>query len=260
MGTKVQALRRLAAERLGALIRAAAGDDGRLGGENWAGREAWLERTLAAIPAGSRILDAGAGELQYKRFCGHLEYVSQDLGQYTGQGDGRGLQQGGWDNSRLDLIGDIAALPLAAESFDAVMCIEVLEHVPAPVAALQELVRLLRPGGALIVTAPFAALTHFAPFFYQTGYTRYFYEHWLRRLGCTIEELRPNGSYFAYLAQELRRLDGVSRMYAGRRLAIGERLLVHRTIRLLARLAAADRGSSELLAYGMLVRARKVAP
>src|SRR6266853_6940043 len=55
-------------------------------------RQAWLTKTLAALPAGSRILDAGAGELRNRAMCGHLAYVSQDFCQYDGGGDGRGLQ------------------------------------------------------------------------------------------------------------------------------------------------------------------------
>lgn len=51
-------------------------------------REEWLKKTLPAIPSDSRILDAGAGELQYKEFCNHLEYVSQDFRKYDGKGDG----------------------------------------------------------------------------------------------------------------------------------------------------------------------------
>ena len=51
--------------------------------------EKWLGKTLSQIPAGSRILDAGAGELKYKKFCAHLNYVSQDFGQYDGKGDGK---------------------------------------------------------------------------------------------------------------------------------------------------------------------------
>ena len=61
-----------------------------VGTQNQAMREHWLETTLAALPAGARILDAGAGELQYKRFCGHLAYVSQDFGKYDGKGDNAG--------------------------------------------------------------------------------------------------------------------------------------------------------------------------
>src|SRR5712664_1290824 len=70
-------------------------------------RETWVERKLSELPAGSRILDAGAGELQYKRFCGHLKYVSQDFGSYDGAGDGSGLQTGTWDTSRTDIVCDI---------------------------------------------------------------------------------------------------------------------------------------------------------
>ena len=107
------------------------------------------------MPVGSRILDAGAGELQYKPFCAHLDYVSQDFAQYDGQGNSVGLQTGTWDQTQLDIVSDITAIPEPDGSFDAIMCVEVLEHVPAPVDALNEFGRLLRLDGILIVTAPF---------------------------------------------------------------------------------------------------------
>ena len=61
-------------------------------GRNEHARRAWLARTLAAVPAKTRILDAGAGELGNRPLCAHLDYVSQDFCQYEGQGDGQGLQ------------------------------------------------------------------------------------------------------------------------------------------------------------------------
>lgn len=147
-GTAVQMMAHTLSRRiLYRLFAILVGEERGCGTRNQATREAWLERTLASIPAGSRILDAGAGELQYKRFCSHLQYVSQDFGQYDGQGDGIGLQKGSWDQSRLDIISDITAIPEPDASFDAIMCIEVLEHLPAPVDALRELIRLLKPGG-----------------------------------------------------------------------------------------------------------------
>jgi len=45
---------------------------GRCGTQNKANRDAWLERTLASILPGQRMLDVGAGELQYKQFYAHL--------------------------------------------------------------------------------------------------------------------------------------------------------------------------------------------
>ena len=230
---------------------------GDVGRTNKLNRDQWLEKTLTAIPAGSRILDAGAGELQYRALCSHLDYVSQDFAQYDGSGDGAGLQTGEFDNSRLDIVSDIASIPEPDASFDAIMCIEVLEHVPHPVEALRELVRLLKPGGTLIVTAPFCSLTHYAPYFFQTGYSRYFYEHWLSELGCSIEEIDYNGSYFEYVAQELRRLPLMAKQYTPKHLNYSDNRKIAEVLTLLEELSSSDTQSQELLAYGLHILAMK---
>ncbi len=49
---------------------------------------------------------------------------------------------------------DIAALPFPEGTFDLVICSEVLEHVPNHRAAFAELVRVLKPGGRLVVSVP----------------------------------------------------------------------------------------------------------
>ena len=48
-----------------------------VGTDNDANREAWLKDQLARIPAGWRLLDAGAGEQRFRKYCGHLAYVAQ---------------------------------------------------------------------------------------------------------------------------------------------------------------------------------------
>ena len=65
----------------------------KVGLSNDSAREEWIISTLKKVPAGLRILDAGAGELRYKKHCSHLEYVAQDFGQYDGGGD-TGFQTG----------------------------------------------------------------------------------------------------------------------------------------------------------------------
>jgi SAM-dependent methyltransferase len=50
--------------------------------------------------------------------------------------------------------GDITLLPFASESFDCVICSEVLEHIPEHEAALKELIRVLKPKGNLVVSVP----------------------------------------------------------------------------------------------------------
>ena len=225
------------------------------GTNNQVSREEWLKKTLATVPVKSRILDAGAGELQYKKFCSHLNYVSQDFGQYDGEGDKRGLQVKIWDNSKLDIICDITSIPQPDKSFDAIMCIEVLEHLPAPIEAIKEFSRLLKEKGTLILTAPFCSLTHFAPYHFYSGFNSYFYTKHLCDLGFEIEELVANGSYFEYLAQELQLR--IPNQYSNITLSKKEHEYLNGTIELLEKLNKNDSGSSEMLCFGYQVKARK---
>lgn len=227
---------------------------------NQSTREKWLKNALAQIPAGERILDAGAGELKYKPLCSHLDYVSQDFAQYDGKGDGIGLQTGEWDQSKLGIISDIATIPEPDNSFDAVMCIEVIEHVPHPVDAIKELVRLLRPGGYIILTAPFNSLTHYAPHYYYTGYSKYFYEYWLEKFNIEITDLVENGNYFEYLAQEIRRLPEMGQKYAGMDINkdARNRAAINKMLEILNQLSDSDTASNELLSFGLHIMAKKV--
>jgi SAM-dependent methyltransferase len=176
-------------------------------------RNRWLLKTLATIPAGLRILDAGAGELRNKPLCAHLIYVSQDVCQYEGTGDAQGLQTGTWDTSKIDIVCDITSVPEPDGSFDVVLCSEVFEHLPDALKALDEFARLLKPGGKLIITAPFASLVHFAPYYYATGFSCYWYKYHLPLRKFVIQELTPNGDWFSYAKQEMLRLPGMARHY-----------------------------------------------
>jgi ubiquinone/menaquinone biosynthesis C-methylase UbiE len=176
-------------------------------------RQVLLSQTLSALPKGARLLDAGAGELKNRQYCGHLDYVSQDFCQYKGadEAPAEGLQSKNWDTSRIDLVSDITSIPAPDDSFDAILCSEVLEHVPEPTHALDEFTRLLKPGGVLILTAPFASNVHMAPYHYCSGFSKYWYEHHLSQRGFRIESLIANGDWYALLRQEIARLGGMER-------------------------------------------------
>lgn len=139
--------------------------------------------------------------------------MSQDYCQYQGGKNflDEGLHSKKWDTSRIDLVSDITSIPAGDASFDAILCSEVLEHVPYPNLALDELTRLLKPGGILILTAPFSSNVLMAPYHYCSSFSKYWYEYHLEQCGYQIKTLVANGDWYALLRQEITRLGGMER-------------------------------------------------
>ncbi len=230
-----------------------------VGTSNSKTRNQWLEEKLKTIPPGSKILDAGAGDGNKKKFCEHLDYISQDIAEYDGIQEDEGLQTGKVDYTNLDIVSDISNIPLQDKSLDAILCVEVIEHIPNPLEAFMEFSRLLKQDGIVILTAPFNSLTHYAPYHYSTGFSKYYYEKHLPEFNFEIVEITPNGNFFEYLAQEVRRTNEVAKTYnqnkfIGFYFIIGKLLI----LRSLKKLSKNDNNSSELLCFGFNVIARKL--
>lgn len=221
-------------------------------------RNEWIRKQLLSIPEGSSILDAGAGQLRWKDSCRHLRYTSQDFGKFKGNGDskGCGLKTESWDTDAIDIVSDITEIPVDNETFDCVLCSEVLEHVPHPESAIRELVRVIRPGGALIITAPFNSLTHFAPYHFCTGFNKWWYEMIMNENGMHIDEITANGNYFTYMKQEILRCDTLIREYekgVPRLVKWGGRMM----IRGMRKRFMSDE-SNDIGCFGYMVRAHKI--
>jgi ubiquinone/menaquinone biosynthesis C-methylase UbiE len=94
---------------------------------------------------------------------------------------------------RPDVVADARALPSFDGSVDTVVMCEVLEHLPEPAGAIEEARRVLRPGGLLCGSVPFAAPLHGSGGDYYR-YTAQGLRHFLR--GFARSAVRPHGSRF----------------------------------------------------------------
>jgi SAM-dependent methyltransferase/uncharacterized protein YbaR (Trm112 family) len=118
-------------------------------GSNLAAKDASavMDEMLRGIAA-PRVLVVGGGEVGQglERFLNDPRYVIVESDVYFG--------------SRCSIIADGHDLPFAADSFDAVICQAVLEHVARPHACIAEMHRVLKPGGVVFIDVPFLFPVH----------------------------------------------------------------------------------------------------
>ena len=92
-------------------------------------------RVVGACRSGP-ILEVGGGSGNFKEF--HTDMLTLDI------------QVAPW----VDIVADAQKLPFSQASFDNIVLFDVLHHIPRPVRFLDEAVRILRPGGRLVMMEP----------------------------------------------------------------------------------------------------------
>jgi SAM-dependent methyltransferase len=108
-------------------------------------------RRWAHLGIRGRILDLGCGTA-WKTFCLNRDPANTAIGCDI---DSRLLEYGRKRiNPGLLVQCTGHALPFASGSFDWVIAVEVIEHVPEPQAMLREVQRVLCPGGMVLLTTP----------------------------------------------------------------------------------------------------------
>lgn len=146
----------------------------------------------SATPPDALVLDAGAGESRHAQHFAHCRYVPVDLA----------IGDATWDYGHLAALADLAALPFADATFAAALNIVTLEHVRDPARVIQELARVLGPGGRLLLIAPQEWEVHQSPHDYFR-YTRHGLRYLLEQAGFRVERLEPVGGFFRLLSRRL---------------------------------------------------------
>lgn len=154
----------------------------------------FVKNVADSMPKGGLLLDAGAGECVYKPLFTHCQYRAIDLA----VGESR------WNYHNLDYVGPLHDMPIEDETFDAVLCTEVLEHLEWPRESVKEMCRVLKPGGRLYITVPMAHREHQVPYdFFR--YTSYGLKSICSNAGFSQVEVTPFGGLWVRWAYELPR-------------------------------------------------------
>lgn len=113
-----------------------------------------LDSFLAPHASNDVVLDVGSGGSSYDMYFPNRLTIDIDPAR------------------KPTIVGDIHNLPFKNEEFTMVLCTEVIEHVIDPQKAIHELMRVLKPGGKLVLTTRFVYPLHDVPHDYWR-YTKY---------------------------------------------------------------------------------------
>ena len=141
------------------------------------------------------VLDVGAGQSPWRSWLpSSTTYQGLDIGNAV-------------DFGMLSKIEDViyyegAQMPLADDTYDAVLCIEVLEHANDPELLLLEILRVMKKDAVLLLTVPWSARRHHIPHDYRR-FTREGLELLMREAGFDSVAIFERGNDIAVIANKL---------------------------------------------------------
>jgi len=131
-----------------------------------------------------KLLDFGCGRKPFEDLFTVSEYIGVDLA-VTGHDHSL---------SKVDVYYDGKHIPFPDETFDALFCSEVFEHVFEPDTILPEVCRVLKNDALALITVPFCWNEHEIPYDYAR-YSSFGIRHLLEKHGFEVLELKKTGSF-----------------------------------------------------------------
>jgi SAM-dependent methyltransferase len=106
-------------------------------------------------------------------------------------------------SGRVSLVhGDGCRMGVRTASVDTVLNVQVLEHVFEPMAMVEEIARVLKPGGHAIVLAPTTSTMHLAPSYFY-NFSRYWLLEAMKRARLEVVEFHALGGIWSSMASHL---------------------------------------------------------
>jgi SAM-dependent methyltransferase len=131
-----------------------------------------------------RLLDFGCGSEPYRELCDVQEYIGLDIEK----------SEHNHRTEQIVIFYDGKTIPFDDGYFDSVLSSEVFEHVPNLHEIINELYRVLKPNGYLLVTVPFVWDEHGAPYDF-VRYTSYGINHLLKQAGFEVIAAEKTTNY-----------------------------------------------------------------
>ena len=134
-------------------------------------------------------LDAGCGDMPYKSYIINLvtNYDTIDFEEHV---------------PGITYIGDLQDMYMIKDdTYDTILCFEVLEHLPNPFKAVREIRRIIKNNGMLILSVPHLSRLHDVPHDYFR-YTKFGLKALLEENGFEIVEIKTRGGIFSFLGHQ----------------------------------------------------------
>lgn len=163
-----------------------------------------------------KVVDVGAGRAKYKN------YIKKYAESYITVDDMSSDYQFGPNDISPDVVSNILSMPFEDNSFDTVVCTEVLEHVEDPFALMKEISRILKTGGHAIIASGWISAYHKEP----KDYWRFSpdtYRLLCDKFNLELIELHKQGGIFTTILYLIRRnIDLNTKFLKKVRLALGK--------------------------------------
>lgn len=165
-------------------------------------RDNFVYEISKELPNNSKVIDISSGSKPYQKLFSHCLYTSHE---FSGNLSILDTFRNENNSKNHDIYSPITAIPVDSNSYDLVICTEVFEHIPEPIEAMKELVRLCKIGGKILLTAPFTSGIHQEPYHYYSGFSPYFYKYLAEKFNLKIEKFWSQGDMFLLNVNELER-------------------------------------------------------